>query len=291
MTDLFAVQDDVTRQIVDALKVTLSPAENDRLVDSGTSNIEAYDHFLRGRELLLRNPKTRETSEQSKACLLRAIELDPNYAQAIAGLGFVYIFDYQNRWSDDPDSSLPLAKRAAEQAIEKNPKEPLARVVAAIAATFNRDLDQAKSQINVALSLNPNYALAYFTLGSIRTYLGQPLEAIPMIERAIRLDPASNHEYLNFLGRAYLLAGKYETAVALLRQRILLVPGTDFGRVLLASALGHLGDLDEARRIWRELKEINPKYSFNEHFARQPFKRDEDVKRIAQGLAKAGLQT
>ena len=64
-------------------------------------------------------------------------------------------------WSDDPDGSLPLAERYAEQAIEKNPNEPLARVVAAVAATFNRDLDRAKSQIDVALSLNPNLAMAY----------------------------------------------------------------------------------------------------------------------------------
>ena len=60
-------------------------------------------------------------------------------------------------------------------------------------------------------------------------------------------------------------------------------------RAILASALGHLGEIDEARRIWRELKEINPKYSFNEHFARQPFKNEKDVRRIADGLAKAGL--
>ena len=63
------------------------------------------------------------------------------------------------------------------------------------------------------------------------------------------------------------------------------MPGTDFGRVFLASALGYLGEVDEARRIWRELKEINPKYSFREHFSRQPF-RQEDVERVAEGLAK-----
>ena len=88
-----------------------------------------------------------------------------------------------------------------------------------------------------------------------------------------------------------MLSGKYETAAALLRQRVLLVPGTDFTRAILASALGHLGEIDETRRIWRELKEINPEYSFSEHFARQPFKREEDVRRIAEGLAKAGLST
>ena len=127
--------------------------------------------------------------------------------------------------------------------------------------------------------------------GLICAYSGQPLAAITAIERAMRLDPAWSQQYLHFLGTAYLLAGKYETAAALLRQRVLLVPGTDLTRAILASALGHLGEIDEARRVWRELKEINPKYSFRKHFSRQPFKREEDVQRIAEGLAKARLPT
>ena len=289
LTDIFEVQDDVTQRIVGALKVTLSPAEKAQLADTATASVEAYDYSLRGRELLLGNPKNRSTFEQAKASFLKAINLDPNYAQAYAGLGFAYMFDYQNRWSNDPDASLPLAKRYAEQAIEKNPKEPLARAVAAVAATFDGDLDRAQSQIGIALSLNPNLAMAYSISGSIRMYAGQPLEAIPLIERAMRLDPAANTQYLHFLGMANLLAGKYETAAALFKQRIALVPGTDFSRSALASALGHLDQMDEARRVWRELMEINPKYSFNEHLSRLPFKRQEDAQRLADGLAKAGL--
>jgi adenylate cyclase len=289
LTDIFEVQDDVTQRIVGALKVTLSPAEKAQLAGTGTASIEAYDYSLRGREFLLGNPKNRGTFEQAKACFLKAINLDPNYAQAYAGLGFAYMFDYQNRWSDDPDGSLPLAKRYAEQAIEKNPKEPLARAVAAVAATFNGDLDRAQSEISIALSLNPNLAMAYNICGTIRMYAGQPLEAIPLIERAMRLDPATNTQYLHFLGMANLLAGKYETAAALFKQRIALVPGTDFSRSALASALGHLDQMDEARRVWRELMEINPKYSFSEHLSRLPFKREEDAQRVADGLEKAGL--
>jgi adenylate cyclase len=105
----------------------------------------------------------------------------------------------------------------------------------------------------------------------------------------MRLDPATNTQYLHFLGMANLLAGKYETAAALFKQRIALVPGTDFSRSALASALGHLDQMDEARRVWRELMEINPKYSFSEHLSRLPFKREEDAQRVADGLAKAGL--
>ncbi len=291
LTDIFAVQDDVTRRIVDALKVTLSSTEKARLADSGTPNIDAYDCYLRGRELLAMNPKNRERFEQSTKFFMRALELDPGYSQAYASLSLAYNLDYQNRWSDDPDNSLQLAKHNVEQAIEKDPKESFARQVACWVAIFEKDLDRAKSEVDIALSLNPNSSGAYASLGSIQIYSGQPLEAIPALERATRLDPAYRPQHLHFLGMAYLLAGKYETAAAMLRDRILLVPGTDFSRVLMASALGHLDEVDEARRIWQEVKEINPKYSFNEHFGRQPFKRKEDVQRIAEGLTKAGLST
>jgi adenylate cyclase len=293
LTDIFAVQDDVTHRIVEALKVTLSPAENARLADSGTSNIEAYDCYLRGRELLgapvgIGKTKNREALEQSTKLFMRALELDRSYSLAYAGLSMAYNLDYQNRWSDDPDSSLPLSKRYAELAVEKNLKEPFARLCMSWAAIFEKDLDRAKSEAETALSCNPNYASAYAVLGTIHTYLGRPLEAIAMIERATRLDPAASKHYLHFLGTAYLLAGKYETAAVVLRRRVFLVPGTDFSRALLASALGHLGDVDDARRVWHELKEINPKYSFREHFSRRPF-RQEDVETVAEGLTKAGL--
>jgi adenylate cyclase len=289
LTDIFEVQDDVTRRIVEALKVTLSPGEKERLADTKTSNLAAYDYLLRGREFMLGKEKNRETFEQAITYFKRALEHDPNYSQAYACLGFAHIFDYQNRWTDDPDSSLPLAKQYARQALEKDPNEPLARCVSAMTASFAKDLDQAKSEIDIALSLNPNLALAHNLSGTNRIYAGQPLDAIPKIEYAMRLDPALSPQFLHFLGMAYLLAGKYETAAALLRQRIVLAPRTDFSRALLASALGHLGEFEEARRVWGELREINPSYTFVEHVGRQPFRREDDVARIAEGLRKAQL--
>jgi adenylate cyclase len=289
LTDIFEVQDDVTRRIVDALKVTLSPAEKERLAEAKTSNLAAYDYLLRGRELMLGKEKNRQTFEQSIACFKKALEHDPDYSQAYACLGFARIFDYQNRWSGDPDRSLLLVKQYARQAIEKDPNEPLARCVSAMAASFEKDLDRARSEIDAALSLNPNFALAHNLRGSNRIYSGWPLEAIPEIEHGMRLDPALSSQFLHFLGMAYLLAGKYEIAAAVLKQRIVLVPRTDFSRVLLASALGHLGELEEARRVWRELKEINPKYAFVDHVGRLPFRRKEDVERIADGLRKTRL--
>jgi adenylate cyclase len=289
LTDIFEVQDDVTRRIVDALRVTLSPGEKRRLAEAKTSDLTAYDYLLRGRELMFGKEKNRQTFEQSITYFQKALEHDPNYSRAYACLGFAHIFNYQNRWTDDPDSSLLLVKQYARQAVEKDPNEPLARCVSAMAASFEKDLDRAKSEIDLALSLNPSLALAHSLSGTNRIYSGQPLEAIPKIEHAMRLDPALSSQFLHFLGMAYLLAGKYETAAALLRQRIVLVPGTDFSRALLASALGYLGEFEAAQQVWGELKGINPNYTFVEHVGRQPFRREQDVDCIANGLRKARL--
>jgi adenylate cyclase len=88
---------------------------------------------------------------------------------------------------------------------------------------------------------------------------------------------------------AHLVVGNDETAAAHFEERILLVPETDFSRVFLASALGHLGQVEEARRVWQELKQVNPRYSFEGHMKRLPFRNPADPRRIVEGLAKAGL--
>ena len=74
-----------------------------------------------------------------------------------------------------------------------------------------------------------------------------------------------------------------------LKERIAITPTTDLSRALLASALGHLGRLEEARQIWRELKEINPRYSYVDHFGRLPFRNPADADKLTDGLRKAGL--
>ncbi|TMJ85323.1 MAG: guanylyl cyclase [Alphaproteobacteria bacterium] len=288
LSDLFAVQDDVTSRIVQALKVTLSPTEKARLANAGTSNIDAHDSFLRARPLFM-GVLNSQAFEKVTKLLMKAIELDPNYSQAYAGLGFAHMYDYQNHWSPNSERALILAKQSVDRAIEKDPDEPLARVIASLTATFEKDFVRAEAEANRALSLNPNSAEAYGCLGNIYVFSGKPLEAIPMLELAMRLDPAYTQQFLHLLGIANLLVGRYETAVTVLRQRVLLVPGTDFSRAILVSALGYVGDLDEARRVWHELKKINPRYSFQEHFERLPFTSEDDVRRIAAGLAKAGI--
>src|SRR6185436_14248674 len=168
--------------------------------------------------------------------------------------------------------SLKIARSLADHAIEKGPNEATGHLVAARVAMFEKDLERAMAETEFVLSLEPNNAFAYSSLGNVEMYYGRALAAIPHLEKAMQLDPAFAQQHLHFLGTAYLIAGRFETAAVVLKQRVLLVPDTDLSRALLAAALGHLGEAEKARQTWQELKKINPKYSFEEHVGRLPFK-------------------
>lgn len=289
LTDIFEVQDDVTQQIVAALKVTLSAAEESLIADGGTKNVEAHDLFLKGRGLVFGLKKDREMFDQSTACFRRAIELDPDYADPYAGLCLAYTLDHQNRWSDTPETSLDEAGRFVGKAIARDDSDPFSHYAAALVAMFSKDYERWAEEAERALSLNPNFALALNCRGIMHIYTGEPAKAIPYIERAMRLDPAFQQQYMHFLGTAHFVAGDYEAAAIMFKDRIAINPSTDLSRAFLASALGHLNRLDESRRIWRELMEINPAYSPVDHVGRLPFRDPKDAAKFTDGLAKAGL--
>lgn len=289
LTDIFGVQDDITQQIVAALKIKLSEAERSLIVDGGTRNFDAHDFFLRGRELIYGVKRDREMFDQARAYFRRAIELDPNYAAPYGGLGMAHVLDYQNHWSEAPAASLDQAERFADEAIAKDNQDPFGHYVAALVAMFRRDYERWAREADRALSLNPNYAPALNARGIVHVYTGEPAKAIPYIERAMRLDPAFQQQYLHFLGTAYYVAGDYESAATLFKDRIAINPTTDLSRAFLASTLGHLGKAEEAREVWRELKEINPRYDHLDHIGRLPFRDPADGEKFTAGLRKAGL--
>jgi adenylate cyclase len=288
LTDIFAVQDELTQEIIGALKIKLSAPEKARIAGGGTKNLDAHDFFLKGRELIWGAKRDREMFDQSTFCFQRAIELDPDYAAPYAGLGMAYVLDYQHNWSGPPEKSFDQAERMVSESIAKDDKDPFAHYVAAVVYMWKKNYERWAYEADRALSLNPNYALAVNARGLVHIYTGEPAEAIPYIERAIRLDP-TQQLYRHFLGTAYFVAGNYETAAAVFKDRIAMTPTTDLSRAFLASALGHLGRLDEARQIWRELKEINPRYSYVDHIGRLPFRNSADADKFTDGLRKAGL--
>jgi adenylate cyclase len=289
LTDIFDVQDEVTRQIVAALRVTLTPREDALIAGSAPENIEAHDCVLRARELIRNPSKDRGVFESVLALLERALALDPGYAQAYAGLAWAHQMNYQNRWTEDSERGAQMSLEYADKALALDPNDPLVHDAAAISAIFMKNLERAEVEIEKALALSPSDSLALNARGALWTYRGQPDKGIPYIERSMLLDPAYSQQYLHFLGVAQFMAGRYETAAAHFRERVLQVPSTDFSRAFLAAALGQLGHIEEARQVWKDLKQVNPKYTVEGHLLRLPFQNEADLRRISDGLAKAGL--
>ena len=289
MSDIFAVQDEVAQKIVEALKVRLTPSEAASLGAAGGTNVKAHDYILRARQLMFSSARSREMFEQTVGLYELAIAEDQNYGEPFAGIAMANVLNWQNHWTEDWSRSLDEGKRLAELAIGKSPNVAFVRYVAAVAYFWVGDFDRTAAECAAALRLNPNYSLALGTLGLSLIYAGAPLAAVPHVEQAIRLDPMFKQQYVHFLGSAYLTAGRFEDAAGAFRERIRLKPDTDLSRALLVVALGHLGEAEEARRVWRELLAINPKYSFAEHFGRLPFRDPADAARLFEGLRKAGI--
>jgi tetratricopeptide (TPR) repeat protein len=292
LEDIFAVQEEVARKIVDELSITLSPLETVQwpgIASAGTTNIHAYNCFLRGRAMQRGATQNADVFRRASELFREAIEHDPTYAAPYAALGMAMAHAYYNRWTSDPDGSLAEAGRLVDEAIYRDPIDPFPHGVAALVSMYRKDFERWTSEVEISLALDPNFAPSLSLRGTLNMYSGKPLAAIEDIERAMRLDPHFTQAYLHHLGVAHLLAGRYETAAALLRERILLVPETDMSRAYLAAVLGILGDVEGARHIWGELMAINPEYSFAEGIARMPFKNPRDLGRIKSGLLSAGL--
>ncbi|MBY5551146.1 adenylate/guanylate cyclase domain-containing protein [Rhizobium leguminosarum] len=290
LADVFAIQDEVTQRVVDALKLKLTPAQTAKPTGGGINDVEALDLLMRGRALLAGPTQNLEVYRRATDLIRRAIERDPTYVDALGALATAHNMDYLNRWTDDPDGSLNEAERLADRMVELAPDHAYGHFQAALTAMFARDFDRFRREAAIVIALNPDAGIASNLQGHLCLVNEVPLEAIPHYERAMRLDPSldTTLHFLQFLGIAYFYGGRYETAAALFRERILLKPDTDWSRGYLASALGHLGKFEEARQVWAELMAVNPKYVLPERLNRSAAQARQ-IEMVLDGARKAGL--
>ena len=287
LTDIFAVQDDVTQQIVAALAITLSEGDRQRLLTEHTDNLEAYDLFLRGRELWW--SQTKDANVKARELLQRASESDPSFAPAFAFLGAAHVVDYINGWGASPSSSLEYAREAARRTVALDERYPTAHWALAGVNLWSRQHDEAVREAELAIMLNPNYADGHNFLGLSLHYSGRS-ELSPMhFERAMALNPYFPDVWLHFQAQAAYQLGRYEAAAATSKRRILRNPETDASRVLLAASYGQLGRIDEAREAWQEALRVNPNYSLEQRRKVLPYKNPADFELVVEGLRKAGL--
>ena len=286
LTDIFAVQDELAKEIIAALKIKLSPAEKALIDGSGTKNVDAHEFFLRGRELWYRH--TKEGNDQALEMLTRALELDPHLASACALSAIIHLQDYLNQWSDSPVLALERGREAALRAVAMDDREPYALWALGAYYLWSRRLDEAIGELEKAVSLSPNLAAALGALGLALHYAGKSKEAIECFNRAMTLDPYGDF-YLHYQAQAYFQLGNYGKAAALLQQRLTRNPHTDISHMLLAASYGHLGRTAEARAEWAEVFRANPNFSLEHRRKVLPYRNSSDLESVVEGLRKAGL--
>lgn len=209
LEDVFAVQDELSRAIVDALKVRLMGAPSEQLVKPTTENIEAYTLYLKGRFFV--NRLAEHDLHKALSLFEQALDADPGYARAYSGIA-----DCWCNLADDwvaPEEAYPRGKSAAIRAIQIEPGLGEAHTsLGKVLCWYEWEFLKASEALAEAVQLNPNYAEAHFVFGSTLPAVGRIVEAIEEMRKALVLDPLSAH-FSRWLGRFLLYAERYDAVI------------------------------------------------------------------------------
>jgi len=241
LADVFALQDRVTANIINALAVTLTPEEREDVASFGTTNIAAHDAFLQGQSFYLRD--TPEDNAKAEAYFKRAVELDPEFARASTALAKVYLKAYWKDWEDALQLHWRDAYRLMFQNLERvaGKRIPGVHIVRARLAIKKRQLDVAVMEAKRALELSPNDVEALETLSEALIFTGKPDEGRKLAEQAMRLNPTLPARALYLVGLSHFAEGNFQEAAAHIERALRHAPTVSEYAGVLAAAYGNLG--------------------------------------------------
>jgi adenylate cyclase len=288
LKDIFALQDEITLKIIQALQLKLTAIEQARVTGKGTENLNAYLKALQAYEQFGRMNK--QGSIMAKQLAKEAIALDPKYALPYTVMAYSHMLDLWFRFSESPEESMKLAVDAAQKALALDDSDPLTHTCFSSLYIMQRQHDKAIASAERALELSPSGARAHGSLGSALSFACRFSEAVQYLEQAIRLDPFPSSVSFRNLGIAYSAVGRYEEAIVELKKALKLEPNDLFTHLRLAATYVKLGREKEARAEAAEVLRIHPKFSL-EHYAKTlPFKDQSVADDIIACLRKAGLK-
>jgi serine/threonine protein kinase/Flp pilus assembly protein TadD len=260
MEDVFAIQDEISQAIFDALRVILSEGERKAIERDRSVNFQAYEYYLRGRQFI--HQWSRSGLEYARQMFRRAIELDPDYALAYAGLADSCSLLFMN--CDAREQNLTQGIAASRRALELGPDLAEAHLASGLAHSLSMRFTEAEREFEFAIKLDPKLFEAVYHYGRARIAQGEFAEAAKLFERACMLRP-EDFQAPTFLGRCYAAIGMKEEGEAMSRKALRLIDerlnlNPDDARACQLGAIVAAGlDLrDAARDYARRALTINP---------------------------------
>ena len=281
--DLFTIQDEIARQIAGALSVRLSALQLARSASKPPSSLEAYDLVLRGRDL---SEGSRGAQSEARRLFERAIELDPDYAPAYAGLGRLDVYMAESGYTNDPDAALTRAEGNGRKALS-NDENVGGHILLGRIYIFRGDYDRALDELRRAIELNPSDPEAQSGLADALLWSGDTRAAIEAMRKVARVQPILKEDEYFDLGIAYLIAGRTDDAITTLERGVQRYEDGPSLRALLAAAYATAGRKADAQAQAAVVKRLEPTFAAKD-FGTQL--RDEGQRmKIVAALRLAGL--
>jgi TolB-like protein/Flp pilus assembly protein TadD len=287
--DIFAVQDEITRNVAAAIEPRLLVAEGVRALSRSADDLGAWELVARAQTHFWR--MTQPDYEAAIDALERAVEAYPDYAPARSLLGFSLVFAAHMGWIDR-DQGLLLGRRHAARAIALDDCDPWGHITLGYLAMMERRTEESIAAFRRAVDLNPNSAAAHSHLSRGYAFAGRDKEAIEHGEEAIRLSPLGPEMAL-FLGAiavAHYAAARYAEAAQYATQALRLRPGFQGAQRLRCASLAQAGRVDEARSFLATLRAEQPRLSLDWIRASVPYQTPQLIERFLEGMRKAGLK-
>lgn len=288
LSELFAIQDEITEKIVVALEVKLLHGDAARLVRNAFQNPTALQSYYNG-ENLLWNAKSNLELREAQHLIEDAIRLEPASATAHATAALIHWVEVLSGWSASPSQSLERAIEMAQEAIRLNDVTGYPHLVLAQVHLSRREFEEANVEADLAVSARPSCPAAYSLKASILIHLGRPSEAIEHAQYAVRLTPFHPPMYSAILASAFYGSHRYEEAAAAAKAAIELDDSGIDPYLFLSAADAALDRVEEAQRAARSVLKLKPDFSLSEFAQAQPYKNQKDLDCLIDHLRSAGL--
>ena len=293
LKDVFALQDEITTTIVAAIEPELESAERDRARRKLPDSLDAWESYQRGMWHACK--MNSEDAVRAETHFREALVKAPRYASAMAGLAYIdfhrVILNYDINAGVEREDILDRALELASEAVQSDDRDAFAQFVLGRLLALNGDFDEAIERLTLAVELNPNSALAHHGLGYALAVGGRPAESEVEFATALRLSPKDQYRWAFSTMRAFslMLLNDYEGAIEWGRKGIRDNAKMFWPYVQVASALGHLGRIEEAKRVVADLLQVKPDFSMPTIDQTVKLKYAADREHLLDGLRKAGL--